>query len=72
MISEATTSSPDPNRPLLVGLPEAATKLGISRSSLQRLINRGELQTRKVGGRTLVRTNELERFADGSKLNTLN
>lgn len=60
-----TSMDPKPsnrNWPLLVGLPEVAKELGISRSSLRRLIKRRELPVRKVGGRTLVRSHDLEAY----------
>lgn len=41
-------------------LPEAASALGVSRSSVYRLIASGELRAAKVGGSTVIPKYELE------------
>lgn len=52
--SMATTS--------LIGIAEAALRLGISRRSLERRIAEGLIATVKIGRRTLIAVAELERF----------
>ncbi|TNF15447.1 MAG: DNA-binding protein [Rhodobacteraceae bacterium] len=49
----------------LLSLPDAAKVLGISRSSLYKMANAGEVSLVKLGGRTLVRSEEIARLADG-------
>ena len=50
--------------PLFHSIPDACTQLGgISRASLYRLAQRGELRTTHLGGRTVVEHAELVRFA---------
>ena len=41
-------------------VPEAATYLRISRASLYRLFREGDLQPRKIAGRTLVRREDAD------------
>lgn len=48
--------------PLAYSLDHAAALIDLSRRSLYRLIDRGELRTVKVGRRRLVPTMELERL----------
>ena len=50
-------------RPLRVPVEEAARLLGISRPTMFRRIQRGEITAVKDGRRTLVTTAELERYA---------
>jgi excisionase family DNA binding protein len=52
--------------PLMVPLTEAANAIGISRSSLYRLLDSGEIRTRQVGGRRFITKTELRRFVEGS------
>lgn len=47
--------------PLAVGINDAAKASSLSRATLYRLIDRGELETSKVGGRTLVLMASLKR-----------
>lgn len=47
---------------LAYSVPEACDALSISRTVLYRLIAAGELETVKIGARTVVRATELERF----------
>ena len=50
---------------LLLSIGEVAERLGISERSVFRLIESGELPARKIGRRTLVRVDDLVRFASG-------
>lgn len=50
-------------RPLLVDSRSAAGLLGVSPSSLQRLVRAGELHPVKVGGATRFRVTDLEAYA---------
>lgn len=43
-------------------MDEAAEATGLSKATLYRLIDRGELKTLKVGTRTLIRREVLEAF----------
>lgn len=47
---------------LLHPIPDAAAVLGISRSTLYELIADGEITTVKIGRRTLITQDELERY----------
>lgn len=47
---------------LLLSIKEAAAALGISVSGVYRLIDAGELQRLKVGGRALIERSELDRY----------
>ena len=49
--------------PLLVSVKDASRMLGIGRSSMWKLISRGEIETRRIGRRTLIRRQALESFA---------
>jgi excisionase family DNA binding protein len=49
--------------PLLVSVKDASRMLGIGRSSMWKLISRGEIETRRIGRRTLIRRQALENFA---------
>jgi excisionase family DNA binding protein len=51
---------------LLLSVGEAAERLGISERSVFRLLESGELPARKIGRRTLIRADDLERFARGA------
>lgn len=48
--------------PILLDLRTAARRLGISRSSLYVVCQRGEIATTKIGGRRLVSADEITRF----------
>jgi excisionase family DNA binding protein len=50
------------NTRLSYGIIEAALALGVSRSTVWRLITRGELAVFKILGRTLIPRQELERL----------
>ncbi|MFX0539555.1 helix-turn-helix domain-containing protein [Ornithinimicrobium sp. Y1847] len=47
---------------LLHPIPDAAAVLGIGRSTLYELIAAGEIATVKIGRRTLISQDELERY----------
>ena len=47
----------------LHSIDDAATRLGVSVSSIWRLIRSGQLRTVKIRGRTLVPESELQRLA---------
>lgn len=47
---------------LLEPLPDACQQLGIGRSTFYELIAAGEIRTVKIGRRTLVARDELERY----------
>jgi excisionase family DNA binding protein len=47
---------------LLYSLEDAWTTLGVGRSTLYELIAAGDIQAVKVGRRTLIRHDELERY----------
>jgi excisionase family DNA binding protein len=48
---------------LLYSVADAARLLGIGKSTLWGMISRGEISTRKIGMRTLIHRQTLERFA---------
>ena len=49
--------------PILVSRLDAATLLGLSIRTIDNLLAKGQLATRKVGRRTLILRAALERFA---------
>ena len=51
--------------PLTVSIADATALLGIGRSTAYRLIDSGDLQTRKCGRRTLVTMESIQAFAKG-------
>ncbi len=52
-----------PTAPALLSRRDAAAWLGLGTRSVDSLIFRGDLKTRKVGGRRLVPMSELRRYA---------
>jgi excisionase family DNA binding protein len=44
---------------------ETAAHIGVSKKTVYELLNRGELRAVRMGGRTLIRREELLRFLDG-------
>ena len=50
---------------LLLSRPEAAKRLSVSVHSVDRAIARGELKSKRLGGRVLVPVAEIERYAKG-------
>lgn len=55
---------------LLIGKNEAARILGLSLRTIDSLIARSELRVRRIGKRVLILHSELERFANGSEVDT--
>ena len=54
---------PDPTTPRLAyPIDEAAHALGVSRSKLYQLIEAGEVLKTRIGGRSVVLADELERY----------
>ena len=47
---------------------DAADLLTVARSTLYRMIERGDLQATKVGGRTVILETELARFLEENKV----
>lgn len=52
------------NTRVSLGIMEAAGALGVSRPTIYRLVARGELQTFKLGSRTLILVSELNTFVN--------
>ena len=50
--------------PINLSIIDAARALGIGRSKLYELINAGQLETVKLGTRTLVRVASIKAFSD--------
>lgn len=50
--------------PKMLSILEAARFLGIGRSTIYEVIKQGRLPVRKLGRRTLVRRDDLDRFID--------
>jgi excisionase family DNA binding protein len=55
----------------LIGLKHLADRLSLSRRTIYRIIERGELPTLKIGRRRLVRLAELHRWLDGQEILSL-
>jgi excisionase family DNA binding protein len=51
-----------PTVPFAVSIPEAARLIGISRGLVYQLIAAGELEIVKIGTRTVIRTDVIQRF----------
>ncbi|MDP1916265.1 MAG: helix-turn-helix domain-containing protein [Myxococcales bacterium] len=60
---EEYLAQPAAAAPLLLKFPDAATRLGISITTLREMVARGELRTATVGRRAMVPLAELERVA---------
>jgi len=54
--------SATPCAPLLVSIDDAAGSLAVGRSTVTRLIRRGDLDALKIGSRTLISWKALEAF----------
>ena len=54
---------PTPPRPVL-SIPEASEQLGVSRMTIYRLLQAGQLERLKIGRRAFIRRTELDRFLD--------
>lgn len=48
--------------PILVSVNDAATTLNLGRTSIYQLINQGQLETVKIGRRTLIRVESIRRL----------
>lgn len=59
---------PRPSIAQLVSISHATTQLGIGKSTIWRMIDRGELVVRKIGRRTLITQQSLSSVIDGSAL----
>ena len=57
-----------PIEPLVLGVKDAATFIGLSRSRLYELISDGTIEARKLGARTVVPTESLRAFVASSPL----
>lgn len=55
---------PSVEESLAVRIPQAAQLLGIGRSSIYELINKGELETIKIGRSTLIPMDTLRAFIE--------
>ena len=51
-----------------LSIAEASSYLGISRGSLYKLVGAGDLPARKVGSRTIILRDDLDRFLEGLPL----
>jgi excisionase family DNA binding protein len=51
----------------LLSIPEAAHQVGLSRASLYRAVNRGDLALVKIGGRTLVHPDDLQALVSANR-----
>ncbi len=51
----------------LLSIPEAASQIGLSRSSLYRAVNSGALPLVKIGGRSLIDPKDLDALVEASK-----
>ena len=56
--------SPYPEKQLAYTIPESIRILRVSRASLYRLFNSGDLKSKKIGGRRLVTHKEITRFLE--------
>ena len=59
-VAQESARSREPEPPRLLTLSETADRLGVSPSSVKRMVSRGELPTVLVGRRRLVRSQDLE------------
>lgn len=50
--------------PLLLSVKEAAHSLRLSRTSIWRLSRQGDLEARRIGGRTLITMESVRRLAE--------
>lgn len=55
----------EPQKPLLIGAKPAALALGISRTTLDLLVRKGEIPCVRLGGRVLFNVAVLEAIARG-------
>lgn len=52
---------------IFASIRETGSVLGLGRSTIYRMINEGQLETVKIGSRTLVRIASIEAVASGTK-----
>ena len=52
--------------PMVLGVKDAATFIGLSKSRLYELIAEGQIEARKLGARTVVPTTSLRAFVDAA------
>lgn len=52
--------------PMVLGVKDAATFIGLSKSRLYELIADGQIEARKLGARTVVPTASLRAFVDAA------
>ena len=58
--------SPQPIERRGFTINDAAAYLSIHRTSVYRLINKGELRLRKIGGRSIILRDDLDRLLEGA------
>lgn len=61
----------DTLKPAALSVLNAATYTGLSRSTLYRLMESGELDSFKLGARRLIRLADLDRLLDDAETNTI-
>jgi excisionase family DNA binding protein len=66
-----TTCNCNQLTPLLVSKTQAAAMLSISLRSIGYLIANGRLRTRRIGGRTLIAYDELQRFVKSDRIEAI-
>lgn len=52
------------SKPAAMSVPSAAHMMGVSRATVYRLINNGDIESLNIGTRRLVRRDSIERFLD--------
>ena len=57
-----------PIEPLVLGVKDAATYIGLSKSRLYELIGENQIEARKLGARTVVPVAALRAFVEASPL----
>jgi len=55
-----------PIEPMVLGVKDAATFIGLSKSRLYELIADGQIDARKLGARTVVPTSSLRAFVEAA------
>jgi excisionase family DNA binding protein len=58
-------ANPPPRLGRFLNVPEACSYLRVSRSRLYELFSEGKIRAHKLGTRTLIQREELDRFLDG-------
>jgi excisionase family DNA binding protein len=62
----SSTTAPEKPTPILHSITDTAAILSIGKSTVWSLIKRGQLETFKLGRRTLIRRASIEKLAGGS------